>query len=126
MSPLPRMIINSDLSNPFLPTTADNPSPATGPSQLWLLYALIVAGIFVVLIISGFLSLAFCNLHYETRMEAAHNDRTYAADLASGYFKSLQYGTISQQHTHQDEMDGIAELKDDLDTDSIYTRPYVE
>ena len=114
-----------DLSSPPFPSTADNPGPATDSSQLWLLYVLIVTGIFVVLIISGFLSLAFCNLHYETRMEAAHNDRTYAADLASAYFKPLQYGTISQQHTHQDEMDGIAELKDDRDTDSVYTRSHV-
>ncbi|KAL8900464.1 MAG: hypothetical protein Q9192_001061 [Flavoplaca navasiana] len=120
------MPIHPDLSKPLFPSTADSPSPATGPSQLWLLYALIAAGIFVVVIIFGFLSLAFCNLHYETRMEAAHDDQTYAAELASGYFKTLQYGTISQQHTCQDEMDGIAELKDDRDTDSICTRSYVE
>ncbi|KAI4272846.1 MAG: hypothetical protein LQ337_005035 [Flavoplaca oasis] len=117
---------DSDLSNPLFPTTADNPSPVTGPSQLWLLYALIVAGIFVVLIIFGFLSLAFCNFHYETRMEVALDDRTYAAELATGYFKTLQYGTISQQHTRQDEMDGVAEWKDDRDTDSICNRLYVE
>lgn len=57
---------------------------------------------------------------------AAHDDPSYAAELASGYFKTLQYGTMSEQHTRQDDMDGIAELKDDRDTESICTRSYVE
>ncbi|KAL8652259.1 MAG: hypothetical protein Q9226_004345, partial [Calogaya cf. arnoldii] len=116
MSPLPQSLTHPLKLALSAPNSTDDPDPSDNPSQLLILYALITAGIFAVIIIFGFLALAFCNLHYSTRM---NGDRDRAAELESGCSgNDPDYGTIGDPGSLEEETDTMAELKDDRDTDS--------
>ena len=87
-----------------------------------MLYALVTVGILAVFILLALTVWVLSHHHYRTMIAALHNDQDRAAELESGSFEHRMYGTASERQSRKDRTSRLVPLKDDRDTDSVYSR----